>query len=128
MIIHVTITHMNTDIYKTKLEEEKKLLEQELGSLGQLNSDTGEWEATPGGDGTPEADENDLADKAENYEERSSTMRVLNTRLSDVTRALTKIDNGTYGICEVSGNPISEARLLANPSARTSEEFMESAS
>lgn len=119
---------MNTDVYKTKLEEEKKVLEQELGSLGRFNTEKDEWEATPGHDATPEADENDLADKAENFEERTSTIRVLNARLKDVNDALGKIEAGTYGICEVSGKPISEARLMANPSARTSEEFMESAS
>jgi RNA polymerase-binding transcription factor DksA len=40
-------------------------------------------------------------------------------RLTDVKDALAKIDAGTYGICETSGEPIEEARLRANPAART---------
>jgi RNA polymerase-binding transcription factor DksA len=117
---------MNTDKYKTKLEDEKKLLEGELGSIGRLNTETNEWEAVPpegvvGG----EADENDLADKAENYEERSSTLRVLNGRLDDIKKALSKMENGSYGKCEVCGMQIEEARLEANPSAQTCEVCME---
>lgn len=117
---------MNTDKYKSKLEEEKKLLESELSEIGRLNTETNEWEAMPteatiGG----EADENDLADRAENYEERSSTLRVLNERLGDIENALTKIESGNYGTCEVCGDQIDEERLAANPSARTCSNCME---
>lgn len=37
--------------------------------------------------------------------------------ISDIDRALTKIDAGTYGICEQCGKPIPEARLQALPHA-----------
>lgn len=116
---------MNTDTNKKKLEEEKKLIEEELSSLGQVNKTTGEWEATPEAQSAPEADENDLADRAEDYEERSSTMSVLDARLDDINLALSKIGGDTYGICEHCGKHIEEDRLEANPSARTCKECME---
>ena len=41
-------------------------------------------------------------------------------RLSEIEGALTRIRNGTYGVCEVTGEPISEARLRAIPWTRVS--------
>jgi DnaK suppressor protein len=37
--------------------------------------------------------------------------------LSQVHRALTAMDAGTYGVCESCGNPIGKARLQAMPRA-----------
>jgi DnaK suppressor protein len=42
----------------------------------------------------------------------------LRDTLSDIDEALSKLDNGTYGICEECGQPIGEARLEAMPAAR----------
>jgi RNA polymerase-binding transcription factor DksA len=42
----------------------------------------------------------------------------LGQTLADVERALTKIDDGTYGRCEECGQPIPEPRLEAMPTAR----------
>ena len=42
----------------------------------------------------------------------------LRDTLSDIDEALTKLDNGTYGVCEECGQPIGEARLEAMPAAR----------
>lgn len=116
---------MNTDNYKTKLEEEKKLIESELSSLGRLDKATGEWEATPETQTSPEADENDMADRTEDYEERSSTMSALNARLEDIDIAIAKIGTGNYGTCESCGKEIEADRLEANPSARTCKECMD---
>lgn len=38
--------------------------------------------------------------------------------LEEIERALEKIENGTYGICERCGEPIEEKRLEAKPYAR----------
>lgn len=43
--------------------------------------------------------------------------------IEEIDRALTKIDAGTYGICEVSGEPIPKARLEAIPQARERVEY-----
>ena len=42
----------------------------------------------------------------------------LRETLGDIDNALTKIDAGTYGICERCGLPIGEDRLEAMPAAR----------
>jgi len=43
--------------------------------------------------------------------------------IEEIDRALLKIDAGTYGICEVSGEPIPRARLQAIPQARERVEY-----
>lgn len=111
-------------IYKTKLEEEKKLIEDELNGLGRIDKDTDEWEAVPEEQTAPEADENDLADRSEDFEERSSTMASLEARLEDINKALNAIKDGTYGTCEICGKKIEEDRLEANPAALTCKECM----
>ncbi len=114
------MTH-NIEHLKQKLEEEKRLLETELSSVGQKNPDVpGDWEATPGGDATlQDTDENIKADNYEELAERSGVGAELEERLLNVNRALKKIEDGTFGICEISGEPIEEDRLAANPAART---------
>lgn len=113
--------------YKTKLEEEKKLLEEELSSMGKFDGETNDWEATPESEVKAQdvEDEGDMADRAEDYEERSSALNVLEIRLNDIKKALSKIESGEYGTCEICNNKIEEARLEANPSARTCENCME---
>ena len=117
---------MQNELYKNKLEKEKKLLEEELGSLGKIDK-TGEWEAVPESEtNTQEVqDEADMAERAEDYEERSSILNSLEKRLNDINDALLKIEKGTYGICEISGAQIEEDRLIANPAARTCKKCME---
>ncbi len=117
--------HM-TNIYKTKLEGEKKLLEDELSELGKVDK-AGHWEATPEDEMNSQEvpDEGDMAERAEDYEERSIKLNVLEARLSDINKALEKIDGENYGICEVCGKEIETDRLEVNPAARTCKECME---
>lgn len=42
----------------------------------------------------------------------------LRRELDDIEKALERMDEGTYGTCEVCGDEISEARLEAMPSTR----------
>lgn len=115
---------MNTSVYKEKLLEEKGVLLEELKALGRVvHTETGDWEAIPEA-GLPEADENDLADRAEDFQERTSILQTLEARYADVNVALDKIEGGNYGTCEVSGEPIEEDRLMANPAARTCKAHM----
>lgn len=105
---------------KNKLEKEKELLLSELGTVGRKSEgNKGDWEAVPADLNIPEADKNEVADKIEDFEEKFGTERELETRLKDVEDALKKISAGTYGVCETGGEKIEEARLSANPSART---------
>ena len=50
--------------------------------------------------------------------EHRALLGSLKDALSDVERALGKLDDGTYGKCEVCGEDIAEARLEAMPAAR----------
>ena len=54
---------------------------------------------------------------AEQGEHRALIDR-LTGALRDVDRAIAKLDEGTYGSCEVCSDEIAEARLEAMPSAR----------
>ena len=117
---------MNTEHFKQKLEEELQVVEQELNELGWKNKETGEWEAT-GNEldvTTPMADSNEAADQLEDYQERQGETSTLEARRKDVKDALAKIKDGTYGVCEVSGETIEEDRLEANPAARTCKAHM----
>ncbi len=113
-------------IYKTKLEEEKNLLIEELAELGKVDK-TGDWEATPDEESSSQdvQDTADMAEKTEDYEERSIKLNSLEERLADINKALSKIEDGSYGICENCNKKIEEDRLEANPAALTCKECME---
>lgn len=62
------------------------------------------------------------ADSASDTFEREkdfSILESLEAELAEIEAALTRIDNGTYGIDEVTGDPIDPDRLDAIPTART---------
>ncbi len=112
---------LNIAEYKEKLLAEKARLEAGLSEVGRVNPDnSADWEATEGENSDePVADANDLADAMEEFESRSATVATLEDSLKDVVDALEKIEKGTYGICEISGESIEKERLDANPAART---------
>jgi RNA polymerase-binding transcription factor DksA len=65
-------------------------------------------------------DEN-FADSGQVAAERGESLSLtgqLTEQLREVDRALAKLDDGTYGQCEVCGNQIGEARLEAMPATR----------
>jgi len=119
---------MDKNIYKNKLEEEKKFLEEELSSIAKKDTKEGDWDAKPESEEVNQEvqDEADMADRSQDYEERFSITEELNKKLEDVENALSKIESGNYGICEVCGGEIEEDRLEANPSARTCKKCMNS--
>ncbi len=47
-----------------------------------------------------------------------SVLDELETELGDVERALQRLEDGSYGTCELCGEAISEARLQARPATR----------
>ncbi len=115
---------MKNDALRTQLEAEKVILIEELKEIGiVVDSATGEWEAVPEKQ-LPTADENDLADKFESYEERSDMLKTLKTRYQEIIAALAKLDAGTFGKCEVCGAPVEQDRLEANPAAKTCKAHM----
>jgi RNA polymerase-binding protein DksA len=61
----------------------------------------------------------------DNYEQEFTLVLVEKDRtlLREINQGLAKIQDGTYGICEGTGKPISRARLEAQPWARYSIEY-----
>jgi RNA polymerase-binding transcription factor DksA len=98
---------------RAALEEERGQLRQQLAGLGVET-----------GDG-PAFDEN-FADSGQVAAEQGETRSLaasLSEQLDEVEHALAKFDSGTYGLCEVSGEPIPEARLEAMPATRVRVEY-----
>jgi len=56
-----------------------------------------------------------------------SILEQLENELAELEAALARVDDGTYGVDEVTGEPIDPARLDALPTARTNVDTEESA-
>lgn len=111
---------------KAKLQAELDLLEKELSSIGQKNpQNPSDWEATEPDMNVVSADENEVADTIEEYEDNTAILKQLETRFNEVKNALEQIEDGTYGICSVCSKEIELDRLEANPAAQTCKEHME---
>ena len=101
---------------KARLEQERdrlladlRGLDAEIVSLGQSQ------QIEAGGAG------NHFADDATDIMEQEKDLALkgnLEERIRDVERALGRLADGTYGICENCGRPINPERLEALPSAR----------
>ena len=111
---------------KKTLEAELSVLTEELKRVGRINPDNpADWEPTPQKMDIQEADRNEAADRIEGYEENTAILKELEIRFNNIHIALKKLDNDTYGFCEVSNEPIEIERLMANPAARTSATHMD---
>lgn len=115
---------MDTTAFRSALLEEKDRLEQSLSHMGRRNpSNPADWEPIPQETGQ-EADISDAADHSEANEANAVALNDLEIRYNEVLAALGRMDAGTYGICEVSGNPIEPERLAADPAVRTCKMHM----
>mgnify|MGYP003321106352 FL=1 len=62
----------------------------------------------------------DMIDQASSYTEKNVELRAINRQIkliSKIDSALKKIQDGTYGFCEETGEPIGLKRLMARPVA-----------
>ena len=116
---------IDTKIYKEKLETKLEQIVTDLKEIAVQNEATGDWVAKPDVGVTGNADENINADSTEEWNERRATIAKLETMYRNHTRALEKIAAGTYGLCEITNNPIEVDRLDANPAARTCKAHLE---
>ena len=65
----------------------------------------------------------DIVDQASSYTEKNVEMRAINRQIkliSKIDAALKRIENGTYGFCDETGDPIGLKRLMARPVATLS--------
>ena len=103
---------MATDVpsldVRALLEQEREELRRQLAELGF--GDAGGLTYDP-----------NFADSSQVTAERGEAEALaasLRDALGEVEHALAKIDQGTYGVCEVCGRAINPARLEAKPAAR----------
>jgi DnaK suppressor protein len=96
------------------------------GKLLRLRADTQqELDATPPAGADDSVREGDQADQASAAADRA--FDVVNRErthalLHRINRALARLDNGTYGYCEDTGEPIDLRRLEAQPTATLTTE------
>ncbi len=94
--------------YRQLLEDERRQLQSELSELGH------------GEGGGLDYDPN-FADTSQVTAERGEADALagqLQETLDEVARALQRLEDGTYGMCEVCGVAIAPARLEAMPATR----------
>ena len=111
---------IDTKHFEQKLKDELALLENEMKSIGRRNpTNQNDWEAVKTDTDADTADEEEVADEIDVYEENSAIIKQEEIQYNLVKTALQKIEDGTYGTCKVGGEEIDVARLEANPSAET---------
>lgn len=69
-----------------------------------------------------------LADAGSESFERDMAYNLISNQkevLSEIEEAIKRIKNGTYGICEITGKPIPESRLMSIPYTRCTKEGQE---
>lgn len=94
--------------YRQLLEDERRQLQAELSELGY------------GEEGGLKYDPN-FADSSQVTAERGEVEVLagqLRESLAEVARAIARLEDGSYGVCEVCGQPINPARLEAMPATR----------
>jgi RNA polymerase-binding transcription factor DksA len=111
------MSEIDTAEYRKRLEEERVRLADAVAFLerenpGSLEDELGEIAA---------GNDNHLGDLATATFDRELDEGLeegAQQTLDDIAVALQRIDEGTYGVCEVCGKPIGEARLSAIPWTR----------
>ena len=117
---------LNKEKIKEKLEKERDILVEELADMGKLNTETGDWEATPEALDFPETDQNDMADRFEDFEAKSSMIKTLAPRLNNILKAIKNLNKDSFGKCKVCKKDIEAKRLEVNPAAQTCKKHLES--
>ena len=109
----------NNELDKAFVEKQSERLEELRAELARIvegleedQQDRAEWE----GDMT-ENDSGDMSQSLFTREMDATVEQTMEKRLESVDRALQKIEEGTYGICDDTGEPIPRGRLEAMPEA-----------
>jgi len=102
--------------FKTRLLEERRRLRSSLEALessGWMDAETGGIGELSTYDQHPADLGSEVAARQVDVGLQQNTVRLL----AQVDRALERLEEGTYGVCEECGRPIPMGRLLAMPSA-----------
>jgi DnaK suppressor protein len=103
---------IDVDHYRQLLLEEMARLEEEREYLRKTNSD---MDGNLPEDAESDEDTADLASSLMDKEMDLSVEEEIDDTMSAIEHALRKMEDGTYGICDVSGQPIPKSRLELIP-------------
>jgi DnaK suppressor protein len=98
---------------RAKLEAEKKRIQDELSQL----KISGSHPMDERREGSPFGKREEEATESMELEKRLALENRLNSLLGEVERALQKMDDGTYGTCDMCQTQIDPARMEALPEA-----------
>jgi DnaK suppressor protein len=107
---------MDADSARARLEAERRRLEETRAAAKDLVAGTGEEAAHE----MATRDQHPADPSTETYERErdTSVLQRVEVQLAEIDAALRRIDEGTYGTCELCGRPIADERLEAMPAAR----------
>ena len=103
---------INLDKVRARLEIERKRLLTELDGL-QTNVETAEDRR----EGSPFGKREEEATESFELEKRVALEKQVRANLAEIEHALDKFKKGTYGLCDICGQPIPPERLEAMPHA-----------
>jgi DnaK suppressor protein len=108
------VATIDIDEVRTRLLQEKESVASDLDKLrADLGRSIEDAVEEDGNDSHP----GDVATETYDREMEMTLEETLERRLEEIESALQRVDEGTYGICEVCGKPIDPERLEALPYA-----------
>jgi len=102
------------EIKKSLLEQKNKIM-SDLKDVSRKDSHDADNRSAQFPEYGDKPDEN--AQEISDFSTTIVTQKVLEKSLEDITKALERIEKGTYGICKYCHKPINEKRLQARPMA-----------
>ncbi len=106
------MTSINTEKLRSRLQADQKHL---LKDLDDLKSEVQPAEVRR--EGSPFGKREEEATESFELEKRLALEKQIRAKLAEIEHALSKFVNGTYGLCDICGKPISPERLEALPQA-----------
>ena len=106
------MTTIDSNILRSRLESEQKRLIEDLKQLKAGIRPVNERR-----EGSPFGKREEEAAESFELEKRLALEKQMRDSLADVEHALHKFEEGSYGLCDVCGQPIDPARLEALPQA-----------
>ena len=109
--------HFDEEAARRRLEADKERVEGLIGSLHDEGLDQEAAEQV--GDVAHVTNPADQASETFEREKDITILEQLERDLAEIEAALQRLDDGSYGVDEVTGDPIAPERLEALPAART---------
>lgn len=109
---------VDQDQARERLDEERTRLQRVVASISEDEVSDETETASFGELSSNQQHQADLGTETFEREKDISVLERVEQELADVDHALRRLDEGTYGICEVCGRQIDDARLDAVPAAR----------